>query len=90
MCQRSVPIIEAMVIDMDEARVRTVQQARQVLQGRQALQFSAAEGGAGATEGAMRCCDGCSSADSRALIAERYWPTCSTWAAAGAGRSRNW
>lgn len=84
------PIIEAMGIDMDEARGRTVQQARQVLQGRQALQFSAAEGGAGATKGAMRCCDGCRTADSRALIAERYWPSCSTWAAAAAGRSRGW
>jgi transposase InsO family protein len=32
-----------MVIDMNEAQVRTVQQVRQVLQGTQALEFSAAE-----------------------------------------------
>lgn len=32
-----------MVIDMDEAQVRTVEQVRQVLQGTQALQFRAAE-----------------------------------------------
>lgn len=36
-------IIEVMVIDMNEAQVRTVEQVRQVLQGTQALEFRAAE-----------------------------------------------
>ncbi|MEP7283902.1 MAG: transposase family protein [Rubrivivax sp.] len=40
-------IIEAMVIDMNEAQVCTVEQVRQVLQGTQALQFCAAEDDAG-------------------------------------------
>ena len=38
---RRVSIIEAMVIDMNEAQVRTLEQVRQVLAGTQALQFSA-------------------------------------------------
>jgi len=38
-----VSIIEPMVIDMDEAQVRTVQQVRQVLAGTQALEFRRAE-----------------------------------------------
>jgi transposase InsO family protein len=38
-----VSIIEAMVIDMNEAQVRTLQQVRQVLAGTQALEFSRAE-----------------------------------------------
>lgn len=36
-------IIELMVIDMNEAQVRAVEQVRQVLEGTQALEFSAAE-----------------------------------------------
>jgi transposase InsO family protein len=38
-----VSIIEAMVIDMNEAQVRTLEQVRQVLAGTQALEFSRAE-----------------------------------------------
>jgi transposase InsO family protein len=38
-----VSIIEEMVIDMDEAQVRTLEQVRQVLAGTQALQFRAAQ-----------------------------------------------
>jgi transposase InsO family protein len=38
-----VSIIEPMVIDMNEAQVRTVEQVRQVLEGTQALEFRAAE-----------------------------------------------
>lgn len=40
---RGVSIIEAMVIDMNEAQVCTVEQVRQVLEGTQALQFRGAE-----------------------------------------------
>jgi hypothetical protein len=40
---RGASIIKSMVIDMNEAQVRTVEQVRQVLQGTQALQFHAAE-----------------------------------------------
>jgi hypothetical protein len=42
-----VSIIESMVIDMDEAQVRTVEQVRQVLAGTQAPQFRAAQDDAG-------------------------------------------
>ncbi|HYN63638.1 MAG TPA: transposase family protein [Candidatus Limnocylindrales bacterium] len=40
-------IIEAMVIDMNEAQVRTLQQVRQVVAGTQAMQFQAAPDDAG-------------------------------------------
>jgi transposase InsO family protein len=40
-------IIDAMVIDMNEAQVRTLEQVRQVLAGTQALEFSCAEGDEG-------------------------------------------
>lgn len=43
-------IIESMVIDMDEAQVRTVEQVRQVLEGTQALQFRAAQDDEGLNE----------------------------------------
>jgi transposase InsO family protein len=45
-----VSIIESMVIDMNEAQVRTVEQMRQVLQGTQALQFRAAQDDEGRCE----------------------------------------
>jgi len=41
--RRGVSIIEAMVIDMNEAQVRTVEQARQVVAGTQELEFRRAE-----------------------------------------------
>lgn len=41
--KRGVSIIESMVIDMDEARVRTLEQVRQVVAGTQALEFRRAE-----------------------------------------------
>ena len=40
---RGVSIIEAMVIDMNEAQVRTLEQVRQVVAGTQALEFRRAE-----------------------------------------------
>jgi transposase InsO family protein len=40
---RGVSIIEAMVIDMNEAQVRTLEQVRQVVAGTQALEFRGAE-----------------------------------------------
>lgn len=40
---RSESIIDAMVIDMNEAQVRTVEQMRQVLEGTQALEFGRAQ-----------------------------------------------
>ncbi len=42
-----VSIIDSMVIDMNEAQVRTLEQVRQVLAGTQALEFSCAEGDQG-------------------------------------------
>jgi hypothetical protein len=42
-----VSIIECMVIDMNEVRVRSLAQVRQVLQGTQALQFRRPEDEAG-------------------------------------------
>ena len=42
-CRRGESIIERMVIDMDEAQVRTLEQVRQVLQGTQSLEFRRAE-----------------------------------------------
>ena len=41
--RRGESIIEPMVIDMNEAQVRTLEQARQVLEGTQALEFGRAE-----------------------------------------------
>lgn len=41
-CRRSESIIGAMVIDMNEAQVRTLDQVRQVLAGTQAMEFQAA------------------------------------------------
>ena len=46
-CLRRRSIIEAMVIDMNEAQVRTLDQVRQVLEGTQALEFRRAEDDAG-------------------------------------------
>ena len=40
---RGVSIIEAMVIDMNEAQVRTLKQVRQVVAGTQALEFRSAD-----------------------------------------------
>jgi hypothetical protein len=40
---RGVSIIEATVIDMDEAQVRTLAQVRQVVAGTQAMEFRRAE-----------------------------------------------
>ena len=40
---RGVAIIESMVIDMNEAQVRTLEQVRQVVAGTQALEFRAAD-----------------------------------------------
>lgn len=40
---RAGSIIEAMVIDINEAQVRTLEQVRQVLAGTQALEFRRAE-----------------------------------------------
>ena len=40
---RGVSIIEAMVIDMNEAQVRTLEQVRQVVAGTQALEFRSAD-----------------------------------------------
>lgn len=40
---RGVSIIEPMVIDMDEAQVRSLKQVRQVLGGTQSLEFRRAE-----------------------------------------------
>jgi 6-phosphogluconate dehydrogenase (decarboxylating) len=40
-------IIESMVIDMNEAQVRTLEQVRQVLAGTQAMEFQAAAEDAG-------------------------------------------
>ena len=66
-----------MVIDMNEAQVRTVEQVRQVLEGTQALQFRAAEddeGRYGWIDGALR---------RRATVSSDEetggwcWPTCS-------------
>jgi transposase InsO family protein len=44
---RGVSIIDSMVIDMNEAQVRTLEQVRQVVAGTQALQFRRAEDDAG-------------------------------------------
>jgi hypothetical protein len=44
---RSGSIIESMVIDMDEAQVRTLEQVRQVLAGTQVMEFQAAAGDQG-------------------------------------------
>ena len=41
--KRGVPIIEPMVIDMNEAQVRTLEQVRQVVAGTQALEFRGAQ-----------------------------------------------
>ena len=40
---RGVPIIDSMVIDMNEAQVRTLEQVRLVLAGTQVLEFRRAE-----------------------------------------------
>ena len=40
---RGVPIIDSMVIDMNEAQVRTLEQVRLVLAGTQDLEFRRAE-----------------------------------------------
>ena len=40
---RGVSIIDLMVIDMNEAQVRTLEQVRQVVAGTQALEFRRAE-----------------------------------------------
>ena len=40
---RGVSIIDSMVIDMNEAQVRTLEQVRQVVAGTQALEFRRAE-----------------------------------------------
>jgi len=40
---RGVSIIEPLVIDMNEARVRTLEQVRQVVAGTQALEFRSAD-----------------------------------------------
>jgi hypothetical protein len=40
---RGVSIIEPMVIDMNEAQVRTLEQVRQVVVGTQALEFRSAD-----------------------------------------------
>ena len=45
--RRGGSIIESMVIDMNEAQVRTLQQVRQVLAGTQAMEFQAAADDAG-------------------------------------------
>ena len=45
--RRSGSIIESMVIDMNEAQVRTLEQVRQVLAGTQAMEFQAAADGEG-------------------------------------------
>jgi hypothetical protein len=44
---RDASIIESMVIDMNEAQVRSLEQVRQVLAGTQALEFACAEGDEG-------------------------------------------
>jgi transposase InsO family protein len=46
-CRRGESIIERMVIDMNEAQVRTLEQVRQVVGGTQALEFRRAENDAG-------------------------------------------
>ena len=66
-----------MVIDMNEAQVRTVEQVRQVLEGTQALQFRAAEDDEGATAGSRRCCGAWTTANWVARTEARCWPTCS-------------
>jgi hypothetical protein len=45
--RRSGSIIESMVIDMNEAQVRTLEQVRQVLAGTQVMEFQAAAGDEG-------------------------------------------
>lgn len=42
-CWRGESIIERMVIDLNEAQVRTLEQVQQVLAGTQSLEFRAAE-----------------------------------------------
>ena len=66
-----------MVIDMDEAQVRTVEQVRQVLEGTQELQFRRAEDDEGALGGLTRCCGAWTTAGSGARIEAACWPTCS-------------
>ena len=70
-------IIESMVIDMNEAQVRTLEQVRQVLAGTQAMEFQAAADDAGRygwIESVLKRFEypGC-----LGLIAAQFWPTCS-------------
>ena len=48
-------IIEAMVIDMNEAQVRTLEQVREVVVGAQALEFWRPKEGEGSTAGSSGC-----------------------------------
>jgi hypothetical protein len=75
---RGVSIIEAMVIDMNEAQVRTLEQVRLVVAGTQALEFRRAgddKGRYGWIEQVLR------RFEYRNWVAPtrgRCWPTCST------------
>ena len=70
-------IIERMVIDMNEAQVRTLEQVRQVLEGTQALEFRRAEDDQGRYGWIDACCGASTTASCRAGTARRCWPTCS-------------
>ena len=76
--RRSGSIIESMVIDMNEAQVRTLEQLRQVLAGTQAMEFQAAavDERVG-MRGSSRCCAALSTAGYPAQTAAPCWPTCS-------------
>lgn len=76
--RRGESIIESMVIDMNEAQVRTLEQVRQVLAGTQALEFRRAEDDEGRyawTEQVLR-----RFAYPQLARSDRgvVWPTCST------------
>ena len=66
-----------MVIDMNEAQVRTVEQVRQVLAGTQALEFRGAEDDEGRYGWIAAVLKRFEYRQLPAGTARRYWPTCS-------------
>ena len=66
-----------MVIDMNEAQVRTLEQVRQVLEGTQELEFRRADNDKGRYGWIEAVRDALTTASCRAGTARRCWPTCS-------------
>ena len=74
--RRGGSIIESMVIDMNEAQVRTLEQVRQVLAGTQALEFqAAADDCARYVHGSSRCCGALSTVGWPEVNGGQCWPT---------------